>query len=439
MQVTTQRRVRVAVVGATVLALALTGCAGTSSSISYAGPAQVEGAFPEATQAQLNDAVTHAMAASGASGAIVGVWAPWSGSWVTGLGTQSPGDSTPVDAEMSFRIGDVTRLMTCDVLYALADRGIVKLDDSVTKYVTGVADLSAVTLLDLCNGTGGIGSSADIVLPNVLSTPERHWNAKEMASFGLERARLAPGLAYQDSDAGYLMLGLALERASGLSAEKLIEEYVTVPLDLDNTALPTWEPTTPGDNALSGFYLQPAEEGGMNCAAPVDITTSSSSIGFTNAGAVSTITDLGRYAQAEAAQVLRTREKPQRYADPIPAYPNAPSWLQVTGAGFLVGSMIGQHGWAPGYLTAAYSDPTTGFTVAVVLNNSTAGKDFIAALAWELAAIASKAPAAAGQTAPEFGLPFTAEQYHEQIAASAVCPIAPPEEPALVEDESEEG
>lgn len=440
MQVTAKQRMRAAVVGVAALALVLTGCAGASGSISYAGPAQVDGALPQETQAQLNDAVTHAMAASGASGAIVGVWAPWSGSWVTGLGTQTVDGATAVDAEMSFRVGDVTRLMTCDVLYALADRDILELDDPVTKYVSGVADLSSVTLVHLCNGTGGLGSSAAVVGPSMLNTPNRAWNPKELASFGLERSRLAPGLQYQESDAGYLLLGLAMERASGKKMEELIDEYVAEPLDLDSTKLPGSAPGTPGDAPLNGHFLLPAEEGGMNCAAPVDITTSSASAGFSNAGAVSTITDLGRYAQAEAVQALRIREKPQRYAEAMPAYADAPSWLQATGGGFMVGSMIGQHGWAPGYLTAAYSDPTTGFTVAVVLNNSAAGKDLIAALAWELAAIASKAPAAAGQTAPEFGLPFTAEQYREQVTALAVCPIAPSaDETAPVEGEEEEG
>ena len=56
-----------------------------------------------------------------------------------------------------------------------------------------------------------------------------------------------------------------------------------------------------------------------------------------------------------------------------------------------------------------------------MLNNS-AGDDGIAAyLAWELAAIASKAPAADGATAPDAGLPWTAQQYHDTIAASAIC------------------
>ena len=177
---------------------------------------------------------------------------------------------------------------------------------------------------------------------------------------------------------------------------------------------------------MEGHYLSPVE-GGYNCAAPVDITTMSSSTGFTDSGVVSTIEDLGRYAQAEAAQVLRTKEEPNRFGAPLPAYEGAPSWQQATGGASLVGSMVGQYGWTPGYATAAYSDPTTGFTVAVSLNDSTQGGTVAAYLAWELAAIASKAPAASGQTAPDFGLPFTAEQYHQAIAETAIACVAPAE------------
>ncbi|HZU94361.1 MAG TPA: serine hydrolase, partial [Microbacterium sp.] len=197
---------------------------------------------------------------------------------------------------------------------------------------------------------------------------------------------------------------------------------------LSSTSLPTPAAAAPSTGAvMNGHYLTPVE-GGFNCAAPVDITELSSSSGYTDSGVVSTIDDLGRYMQAEAAQVLRDKDaKPARYGAPLPAADGAPSWFQATGGGFLAGSMIGQQGWTPGYASAAYADPATGFTVAVVLNDSTAGATFAQYLAWELAAIASKAPAASGQTAPEFGLPFTAEQYDQAITDVAIPCVAPVE------------
>ena len=42
------------------------------------------------------------------------------------------------------------------------------------------------------------------------------WDPRELASYGLGQPRATePGAAYRDSDAGYLLLGLALERAIG--------------------------------------------------------------------------------------------------------------------------------------------------------------------------------------------------------------------------------
>lgn len=420
MQSLSSRRFRAAAAGIAVLGMLLAGCT-SEPTFTYEPPAQADGALPDDTVAAMQEAVTHALTSSGATGAVVGVWAPWSGSWVSGVGTQDPGAGDEISTDMAFRVGDVTRLMTCDVLYALADDGTVKLDTPVPDLVPGVADMQDVTLVDLCNGTSGIGSSEAIAKSAWLNTPGRVWSPLELASFGLGTGRTAPQTAYRDSDAGYLLLGLALERATGMTASELIAEYVTQPLGLPSTSLPAAAAAPPSSGAVMNGHYLPVVEGGYNCAAPVDITTMSSSTGFTDSGAVSTIEDLGRYAQAEAAQVLRTEKEPNRFGAPLPAYDGAPSWQQATGGASLVGSLVGQFGWTPGYATAAYSDPQTGFTVAVSLNDSTAGGSIAAFLAWELAAIASKAPAAEGQTAPEFGLPFTAEQFHQAIADAAIA------------------
>ncbi len=425
MHLHSSRRWRAAAASLAAFALVLVGCSGEET-FSYTPPEQADQALPEDTTAQLQSAVENAIAKTGATGAIVGVWVPWSGTWVTGLGTQSVEDQTEVATAMTVRIADPTRMMTCDGLYGLAEEGVVELDDPIPKYASGVPHLEDVTLVDLCNGTSGLGSSEKTVRGMWLNTPEREWSPLELASFGLGQPTVEPHTTFRDSDSGYLLLGLALERATGKSASELINEYVTAPLELTGTSLPGRAAAPPSEeNALAGNYL-PAIEGGHNCTAPIDITTLSASTGFTDSGAVSTIDDLGRYVQASARQALREEDaSPDRFGTPLPVSDKSPTWYQATGGAYLVGPLIGQHGWTPGYATAAYSDPATGFTVAVVLNNSTAGGSVAAYLAWELAAIASKAPAADGQTAPEFGLPFTAETYHKSISDLSICATPP--------------
>ena len=415
------RRAVGALAGIAAIALAASGC--TSDGPSEARtPQQVTGELPGDTVAQLEDAVTHAMAAAGASGAIVGVWVPWAGAWVTGLGTTEPDSDDPVTTDMAFRVASMTRPMTCDVLYGLVEDDVVELDDPVSDYVPSVPNLDDVTLRQLCDNTSGLATSHDTLHGNVLNTPERVWNAREVAAAGLGKQRTEPGVAFTDSDTGYLLLGLALQNASHESAATLLRTYVAEPLGLQATRLPGRKAAAPGEPALPGFYSDEAdrEEG---CVAPRDYTRTSASFGFTDSGAVSTISELGLYAGSLAARAKDGDQLAARWSGAKPISTTTDSWYQYAGGTFIAGSMIGQQGATTGYLTSAYADTDNGLTVAVVLNNSAAPESLVGYLAKELAAIVSKVPARSGETAPEFGLPWTAEDYHQRVTDRAVCPI----------------
>jgi D-alanyl-D-alanine carboxypeptidase len=418
------RGIVAAAVGAVALMVGLTGCSAPEP-VDIDLPAQVEGDLPSDVVEQLQGAVTSAMGATGASGAIVGVWAPWSGSWVTGLGTEEPGGGE-VTTDMGFRAGEVTRAMTCDVLFQVAADGTVKLDDPITKWVNGFPDLTDITLRQLCDGTSGIGSYTPQLQGEFFSNPTRQWDPRELAGYGLGQERVAPGTAYRDSDSAYLLLGAALERATGESMSSLISERVAAPLGLDATSLPDRAAAPPGAGAvLDGHWSTPDAAGAWNCAEPPEFTSVSSSMGGADSGVVTDIDDLGRYAQALATRAL-TPAADDRFAAPMQVAADQPSWFTAAGGAYQAGSLIGQFGSYPGYLTAAFADPGTGLTVAVVLNNSGASPLLGGWLAWELAAIASKAAPASGQSAPEAGLPWSAQQYHDAILASAICQAPAP-------------
>ncbi|MGZ0712270.1 serine hydrolase domain-containing protein (plasmid) [Coraliomargarita sp. W4R53] len=413
---TTRRRVAAAMVAVFALTVTLVGCS-SNPQVTIDVPEQVDAALPSATVDSLQEAVTAAMTASGSPGAIVGVWAPWSGSWVAGLGTQQVGAGAEVTTDMQFRAGAVTRAMTCDVLFAVAADGKLDVDDSVTDYVAGVPDLEGVTLRNLCDSTSGVGTYTGTLMSMWLGNPEREWNPQELASFGLGKERKSnPGDIYSSSDAGYVLLGMALERATQQSAAELYDYYIVDRLGLEATGLGS---AYYGDAVLDGLVSRKVD-GKYDCLEPLDITALSTSAGYTDSGAVTDIADLGRYAQALATEALMPEDS-DRFDNPKPVSAQTPSWFTTVGGAVQAGSLIGQYGSVPGYLTAAFADPDTGMTVAVVLNNSAAGARFVRLLAWELAAIASKAPAAPEQTAPEAGLPWTAEQYHEAIAEAAIC------------------
>ncbi|MDR6199795.1 CubicO group peptidase (beta-lactamase class C family) [Microbacterium sp. SORGH_AS428] len=238
------KRAAAAIAGAAAIVLALAGCT-QAKSIEIDVPTQVEGAFPADTQTQLESAVDFAMAATGSTGAIVGVWAPWSGSWVAGVGEASVDDV--------FRVGDLTRPMICDVLYEMVDAGKVSLDDEVRTYVPSVAGLSGVTLGMLCDGTSGLGSYGAVLQDDAIGLPARQWNAAELAAYGITGFDPATaGAAWHDSDTGYVLLGLALENAGSESASALLDEHVFAPLGLTRTSLPGSTAAKPGQPSLTG-------------------------------------------------------------------------------------------------------------------------------------------------------------------------------------------
>lgn len=404
----------VALWGAAALALSLAACA-PNETATVELPNQVEGSLPEDTTAQLQAAVEYAMAASGSPGAIVGVWAPWAGSWVTGLGTTTP-DGAAVEADMTFGAGYITRAMTCDVLYALVDEGKVKLGDSITEWVSGLPGMESITLGQLCDSSSGIGAYTGKLMDRLVKNPERPWNPKELVAYGMSSTIVADaGVAYRDSDTGYLLLGLALEQAGGMTAAELYDEYVFEPLALTATGLTA---TVAGAQPLAALRSGNTE-GKLDCLALADVTPLSASVGFTAGGVTTNITDLGRYARALATGA-RDYDTEDRFAEPFQVGPKEPSWFTTKGGTFQAGSLIGQYGSFPGYLTAAFADRETGMTVAVVLNNSRGSSVVVRSLAWQLAAIASKVPGADG-AAPEAGLPWTAESLVAPIDDAAIC------------------
>ncbi|MFT4235838.1 MAG: serine hydrolase domain-containing protein [Microbacterium sp.] len=366
---------------------------------------------------QMTTVVEHGMAAAGAPGAIVAVWVPWAGTWEAGIGTTVP-DGDEVTTDMHFRIGDVTRAMTCDVLYDLVDEGKVSLSDSVSQHVPSAPNLTDVTLQQLCDGTSGLPDGRSRTLSAALSTPEREWAARELAATGVATPGRA-GVEVADSDTAYELLGIALENITTTSARDLLKNYVFDPLGLENTTLPTDAPATAGTPLLPGLRSS-AYDVENGCVAPHDYSVASASFGFTDSGVTSTIDDLASYGQSLAVNsVDSTGAFIDRWSNLLPFED-----VEYGGGTFVAGSLVGQEGTFPGYLTAVYADTSTGLTVAVVLNNSAADQALVGAVAKELAAIASKLPAAEGFDQPELGLPWTADQQHAAVEAAAVCPLS---------------
>jgi Beta-lactamase class C and other penicillin binding proteins len=175
---------------AVVAALMTSACTGQQV-VPVTGPAQSAGSLPSSVEKQLTTAVAAAMKLAGASGAIAGVWAPWSGSWTAAEGSTAHKGGTPMSTQMTFRVGQNTRSMTCTVLLELADEGIVKLDDRASKFLPYMVDIGGITLRQLCQNTAGLGDFTTALAPQFVNNPTRTWPQLELLTDGLAEARVA--------------------------------------------------------------------------------------------------------------------------------------------------------------------------------------------------------------------------------------------------------
>lgn len=414
---------------ATLAMLGLAGCSGNAEAVPDA-PHQVDAELPTAMVEQLDAALAQAIQWSAASGGIAGVWAPWSGEWTSAQGTTTRGGTAPFSNDMHFRSASVGRPMLCTVMLAMADAGELEVSDSVTKYLRDFPGIEGVTLGQLCQGTSGLSDYTPQFRNQFVNNPRREWSTMELASGGLALSNTEPGTVWQDSATSTAILGMALSAVSQKGVPELYEKYIFEPLGLDETSYPDAGMHSLKHPSPHGYVASLAGDGSNDCATIRDDTTLSPSAGGVGGGIVSTINDMRLWTQALAAGTLVSGKSTKAQFSTIGLGGDTPAW-QGYGLGVQkLGPFVGHDGEIPGFLTASYTDPASGFTVAVMLNNSTAGKGFARQLAMQLASIAAMAPAAEGEKAPTLELPWTAEQSAAALQAGAVCQPDPAAEAA---------
>ncbi|MCW2733485.1 MAG: penicillin-binding protein beta-lactamase class [Mycobacterium sp.] len=157
--------------------------------------------------------------------------------------TRAVGESmtgVPATTDMHFRNGAVAISYVSTLLLRLVDEGRVSLDDKLSKWLPDVPHADRVTLGQLAQMTSGY---VDYVIGNTAMNdalyvdPFRQWTTKELLDYAVNQPLLyEPGTNWNYAHTNYVLLGLALEKATGESMPKLLSEKVLKPLGLTNTA-----------------------------------------------------------------------------------------------------------------------------------------------------------------------------------------------------------
>lgn len=143
-----------------------------------------------------------------------------------------------------FEIGSITKTFTAALLAWYVNEGKVKLSDPITKYlpdsVAANPQLKNVTLLSLCNHTSGLPNlpnNFQAQWPYDKSNPYKNYNKQLLFTY-LKSCRLnnEPGRTYAYSNVAVGLLGIILEKISGKTYERTVQEIITTPLQMKSTA-----------------------------------------------------------------------------------------------------------------------------------------------------------------------------------------------------------
>jgi CubicO group peptidase (beta-lactamase class C family) len=134
-----------------------------------------------------------------------------------------------------FRLGSITKQFTAACILLLEERGKLKVDDPVKKYMTDApAAWDKVTIFNLLTHTSGIPSFTGFPdyasTEAIATTPE-----KLVARFRDKPLEFQPGEKWNYSNSGYVLLGYLIEKISQQSYSEFVQENIFTPLGMKDS------------------------------------------------------------------------------------------------------------------------------------------------------------------------------------------------------------
>jgi CubicO group peptidase (beta-lactamase class C family) len=166
-----------------------------------------------------------------------------------------------------FRLGLLTEPFTATAVLQLRDEGLLRLDDTIDRWLPELPHGNRITVRDLLSHRSGI--------PNYTDSPsfpqwkaEPHRTEEMVARLARLRLEFEPGSATAPSNSNYYLLGAIIERTTGLGYGEHMAEQVFRPAGMVQTGFgDAWES---GEQAQGNVW---SEEETLEPPAPIDMST----------------------------------------------------------------------------------------------------------------------------------------------------------------------
>lgn len=266
----------------------------------------------------------------------------------------------PMTPETTLRLGSITKQFTSTAIMMLADEGKLSTTDEITKYLPGYPTHGKkITIEHLLTHTSGIVSYTG--KRQFYANMARDMSVAQMIDFFKDDPLdFEPGSQWRYNNSGYFLLGAIIEKVSGMSYAKFVEQRIFVPLGMAHTAYEGYErgpvARAVGHTGAFGRYKPSAS---LSMTQP-----------YAAGSLVSTVDDLARWDQAVWSGKLLKAPSWQQAFRPAMLVGGAPT---TYGYGWMLEKMQGEpiigHGGAiNGFRAYAYHVPAQNVYVAVLTN-----------------------------------------------------------------------
>ena len=153
-----------------------------------------------------------------------------------------------------YRLASVSKQFTAAAILLLAEDHKLSLDDSVRHWLPTLPPFAdRITLRQLLDHTGGLLDYEDLIPP---TQTEQVSDADVLRLIAqTDHGYFPPGSAYRYSNTGYVLLGLVIERTSGMTLPAFLKARIFAPLHMDHTLLYEHHRGPPVPDRAYGYSL----------------------------------------------------------------------------------------------------------------------------------------------------------------------------------------
>ena len=217
--------------------------------------------------------------------------------FVKAYGLANKKDNSANRIDTKFDLGSMNKMFTAVAIAQLVERGKLSFTDTIAKVLPEYPNKSVaerVTIHQLLTHTSGMGNYQNqqfIANLNKIRT-----NADLLPFFINEPLAFDPGTKWQYSNAGFVVLGLIIERVSKQSYFDFVRENIFKPAGMSDTESFERDKQTPN---LAIGYMRMNADGRPDPSLPLRENTSIRPLrGSAAGGGYSTVTDLLKFGQA---------------------------------------------------------------------------------------------------------------------------------------------